>query len=479
MAKYVFITGGVTSSLGKGITAASIGKLLKGCGYNVTIKKMDPYLNLHAGQLSPEQHGEIFVLKDGTEADLDLGNYERFLDEELCAKNTATSGKIYQHILEREQRGEYGGKTVQVIPHVTNEIKSEIYMLDEYDIVIVEIGGTVGDIEGLPYLEAVRQIRNEKGKKNTLFIHVTLLPYISAASELKSKPTQHSVKELRSIGIQPDILICRTSRKLTSDIREKLSSFCNVDTEAIIENRDVKSVYEVPIVFQQQELHVIIQEKLELPIYNTDICQWKDLVEKNRSVKGFLKIGIVGDYVKVPDAYLSIITAIKHAALHVGKNIVTLLIQNNKEDVTEYLNSEEIDGIILKDEEQSKGYVYDTCVNKGIPVFCFGLESMSGYIGGTYLTVKNEEISGAIIPGKDYRFYTKKIVTGNIPKGFTGEHLPDSNMILWMQSENKKVTAISYRADFTSRLETPDPLLIDFVKACEERKTANVNPEEI
>ena len=275
MAKYIFVTGGVVSSLGKGIAAASIGCLLESRGLKVTLQKFDPYLNVDPGTMSPFQHGEVFVTDDGAETDLDLGHYERFTHAPLTQANNLTSGRIYESIIQRERRGDYLGKTVQVIPHVTNEIKSGIAKVSQgVDVVIVEIGGTVGDIESLPFLEAIRQVRHEKGRDNVVFVHVTLVPWIAAAHELKTKPTQHSVKELRAIGIQPDILLCRTEREIPEDMKEKIALFCDVETDSVIAASDVKSVYEVPVGFAGQGVDEIILRQLKLETPPRDLSKW-------------------------------------------------------------------------------------------------------------------------------------------------------------------------------------------------------------
>ena len=283
MPKYIFVTGGVVSSLGKGITAASLGRLLKSRGLKVTIQKFDPYINIDPGTMSPYQHGEVFVTDDGGETDLDLGHYERFVDINLSKSSNVTAGKIYWSVINKERKGDYLGSTVQVIPHITNEIKERIYYVgreDNADVVITEIGGTVGDIESLPFLEAIRQVRKEVGKDDTLYIHVTLIPYIAAAGELKTKPTQHSVKELRSIGIQPDIIVCRTEHEISSDMREKMALFCDIDNEAVIQNRTVQSIYQVPLILQEEGLDRIVMEKLNLKAGEEDMKEWRAMVDK-------------------------------------------------------------------------------------------------------------------------------------------------------------------------------------------------------
>jgi len=316
MAKYIFVTGGVVSSLGKGIAASSIGCLLESRGLKVTLQKFDPYLNVDPGTMSPFQHGEVFVTDDGAETDLDLGHYERFTHSALTQSNNVTSGRIYERIITRERRGDYLGKTVQVIPHVTNEIKAAVKRVSEgVDVVVVEIGGTVGDIESLPFLEAIRQMRHEHGRENTLFVHVTLVPYIAAAHELKTKPTQHSVKELRAIGIQPDLLLCRSERFLPQEMREKIALFCDVDVDAVITACDVESVYEVPLVYAQQRVDEIILRLLRLEAPARDLSKWAAMVDRLKHPQGEVDIGLVGKYVGYEDSYKSLKEALVHGGL--------------------------------------------------------------------------------------------------------------------------------------------------------------------
>lgn len=318
--KYIFVTGGVVSSLGKGITAASLGRLLKSRGYKVTVQKFDPYINIDPGTMSPYQHGEVFVTDDGAETDLDLGHYERFIDINLSKSSNVTTGKIYQSVITKERRGDYLGGTVQVIPHITNEIKSRVFRVgnnDNADFVITEIGGTVGDIESLPFLEAIRQVKKDVGKNDVLYIHVTLVPYIGAAGELKTKPTQHSVKELRSIGITPDILVCRSEHPMSEDMIAKLAMFCDVDKEAVIQNLTAKSIYQVPQLLEEQHMDDIVLQKLDMPLKPKDMSGWHDMVE--RILKHYdrkVTIAVAGKYVELQDAYISITESLKHAALH-------------------------------------------------------------------------------------------------------------------------------------------------------------------
>jgi CTP synthase len=316
MAKYIFVTGGVVSSLGKGIAASAIGCLLESRGLRVSLQKFDPYLNVDPGTLSPFQHGEVFVTDDGAETDLDLGHYERFTHSRLTQANNVTSGRIYEQIIQRERRGDYLGKTVQVIPHVTNEIKAAIKRIStDVDVVIVEIGGTVGDIESLPFLEAIRQMRHELGRDNSIFVHVTLVPWIAAAQELKTKPTQHSVKELRAIGIQPDILLCRSERFLPKDLKEKIALFCDVEPEAVITARDVNSVYEVPLVFASESVDEIILRRLALNAPPRELMRWREMLESMQNPVDEVSIGLVGKYVEYEDSYKSLKEALLHGGL--------------------------------------------------------------------------------------------------------------------------------------------------------------------
>ena len=319
MTKHIFVTGGVVSSLGKGLTSASIGMLLEQRGLRVKMQKLDPYINVDPGTMNPYQHGEVYVLDDGSETDLDLGHYERFTHSPLTRDSNYTTGQIYQSVIEKERRGEFLGKTVQVIPHITNEIKSVIAKLadEETDVVITEIGGTVGDIESLPFLEAIRQFALDTGKENCLYIHLTLVPYLKAAAELKTKPTQHSVGQLREIGIQPDILICRTEREISVESREKIALFCNVPLEAVIEERDKDfSIYEVPMSLVDNHLDELIVQKLQLKAGPLDLEQWRDLLHGLRNPQSEISIAVVGKYAEHKDAYKSIYESLDHAGMH-------------------------------------------------------------------------------------------------------------------------------------------------------------------
>ena len=324
MAKYVFITGGVVSSIGKGIVAASLGRLLKSRDYAVSILKLDPYINVDPGTMSPFQHGEVFVTDDGAETDLDLGHYERFTNTSMSRLNSVTTGSIYQAVINKERRGDYQGGTVQVIPHITNEIKERIHRVAKNtgsDVVITEIGGTVGDIESLPFMEAIRQFRKDVGRNNVVYMHVTLIPWISTAGEMKTKPTQHSVKELRSIGIQPDVLVCRSQRPLSPGIKTKISEFCDVPVECVVTSRDASSIYEVPLLLEQEGLAQQTIKLLQLEPREPNLFDWRDLVDRMNSPKTTIEIAIVGKYIQLSDAYLSVVEALGHAAIATGSEV--------------------------------------------------------------------------------------------------------------------------------------------------------------
>ncbi|MBT2292282.1 CTP synthase [Paenibacillus albidus] len=324
MTKYIFVTGGVVSSLGKGITAASLGRLLKNRGLKVTIQKFDPYLNVDPGTMSPYQHGEVFVTDDGAETDLDLGHYERFIDINLSKNNNVTTGKIYSSVISKERRGEYLGGTVQVIPHITNEIKERVFRAGREtssDVVITEIGGTVGDIESLPFLEAIRQIKSDIGRENVMYIHVTLIPYIKAAGEVKTKPTQHSVKELRSIGIQPNVIVCRTEHELSSDMKAKIALFCDIDANAVVECRDASTLYEVPLNLRDEGLDEIVVNHLKLTTPAPDMREWESMLERITKLEHTVEIAIVGKYVALHDAYLSVVESLSHAGFAANADV--------------------------------------------------------------------------------------------------------------------------------------------------------------
>ena len=323
--KYIFVTGGVVSGLGKGITAACLGRLLKARGKKVTIQKFDPYINIDPGTMSPYQHGEVFVTNDGSETDLDLGHYERFIDEKLNKYSNVTTGKIYWSVLNKERKGDYLGATVQVIPHITNMIKDCVYRVgntgEPSDVVITEIGGTVGDIESLPFLESIRQVATDVGRENVLYIHVTLIPYLAKSGEMKTKPTQHSVKELLSIGIQPDILVCRTQQPISEDMKYKMALFCNVDKDCVVQNLDADTLYQVPLMLEEEGLAKIVCRKLGMDCPEPDLTEWKAMIEKEKNRDKVTRIALVGKYVELHDAYLSIVESLHHAGIHHGTEI--------------------------------------------------------------------------------------------------------------------------------------------------------------
>ncbi len=352
--KYIFVTGGVVSGLGKGITAASLGRLLKARGYRVTMQKFDPYINMDPGTMSPYQHGEVFVTDDGAETDLDLGHYERFIDENLSINSNVTTGKIYWSVISKERRGDYGGRTVQVIPHITNEIKSKVYSVgaDKADIVITEIGGTVGDIESTPFLEAIRQVSNEVGRENCLYIHLTLVPYISTSGEQKTKPTQHSVKELLQLGIQPDIIVCRTEKPLEDGIAEKIGLFCNIPSDCVIQNLDLDTLYEVPLELEKEGLAKIVCRRLGLKDKTPDLKSWTKMVDTVKSLMTDegprVKIALVGKYVGLHDAYISVVESLKHGGIHNNVNVDISWIDSElltEDNIDSYLS--EADGILV------------------------------------------------------------------------------------------------------------------------------------
>ena len=351
MTKYIFVTGGVVSSLGKGIVAASVGRVLKNRGLKVTLQKFDPYLNVDPGTMSPYQHGEVFVTEDGAETDLDLGHYERFIDVNLGQYSNVTAGRVYSSIIEKERRGDYLGGTVQVIPHVTNEIKSRVLLAGESsdaDVVITEIGGTTGDIESLPFLEAIRQIRSDLGRENVCYIHCTLLPYIKAAGEMKTKPTQQSVKELRGLGIQPDIIVARNELALTDELRAKISLFCDIPKQNVIESRDVSNLYQLPLNLKAQKIDDIVLKHFNLTAKEADMEEWTSLVERVDNLKDEVRIALVGKYVELHDAYISVVESLKHAGYKHNSKVKIDWIQSEditEENVHEYLK--EADGILV------------------------------------------------------------------------------------------------------------------------------------
>ena len=385
MTKYIFVTGGVVSGLGKGITAASLGRLLKARGLKIAAQKLDPYINVDPGTMSPFQHGEVYVTDDGAETDLDLGHYERFIDEDLNKFSNLTTGKVYWNVLNKERKGDYLGETVQVIPHITDEIKSFIYSVGKKtnaDVVITEIGGTTGDIESQPFLEAIRQVSTEVGRRNCLFIHVTLVPFISGSDEPKSKPTQHSVKELRGLGIQPDMIVCRVDQPLTDDIRHKISMFCNVQPDCVIENRTVPVLYQAPLMLEQSHFCDIVCRELALACRKSDMSEWYEMIDRIDNRKGTVKIALVGKYVRLHDAYLSVAEALQHAGFENGVKVDIDWVDSeeiNDSTVDKLLSGS--DGVILPGGFGHRGIegmvcAANFCRVRNIPYFgiCLGMQ---------------------------------------------------------------------------------------------------------
>ncbi len=525
--KYVFITGGVVSGIGKGITAASLGRLLKARGLSVTMQKFDPYINIDPGTMSPYQHGEVFVTDDGAETDLDLGHYERFIDENLSVNSNVTTGKIYWSVITKERRGDYLGGTVQVIPHITNEIKDRIFRVgkdNKTDVVITEVGGTVGDIESLPFLEAIRQVAGDVGRENCMYIHVTLVPYIPTSGEQKSKPTQHSVKELLSLGIQPDMIVCRSEQPLSRDLRGKIGLFCNITSDAVIQNLDAKSIYEVPLMMEKEGLAKGVCKRLGLVCTEPDLTLWAGVVEKMGNLKHTVRIALVGKYVALHDAYISIVESLKHAGISQNAEIDILWVDAEKvtsENVDKLLAG--ADGILIpggfgdrgiEGKIESARYARE----KDIPYFgiCLGMQvavieyarNMLGMAGAN---------SAEIAPGTPYpvidlmpeqkdvsekggtmrlglypcKLHQKSRVAAEYTQALiyerhrhryefnneyrevfkgSGMHFvgtsPDERLVEIVELPDKKwYTGVQFHPEFKSRLSKPHPLFEGFIKA--------------
>lgn len=525
--KYIFVTGGVVSSLGKGITAASLGRLLKNRGLKVTIQKFDPYINVDPGTMSPYQHGEVFVTDDGAETDLDLGHYERFIDINLSKNSNVTTGKIYSTVISKERRGEYLGGTVQVIPHITNEIKDRVFRAGKEagsDVVITEIGGTVGDIESLPFLEAIRQIKSDIGRDNVMYIHVTLIPYIKAAGEVKTKPTQHSVKELRSIGIQPNMIVCRTEYPLADDLKRKIALFCDIDANAVIECRDAPTLYEVPLNLREQGLDDYVVKHLNLSVGAPDMAEWEALVNRVKTLKKTTEIAIVGKYVALHDAYLSIVESLAHAGIDADAEVVIRWV--NAEEITpnnvdELLGG--IQGILVPGGFGDRGIEGKITAirysrENGIPFFgiCLGMQvavveyarSMAGLDGANSSEIHPatpypvidllpeqkdiEDLGGTMRLG----LYPCKLVPGSLASQCYGDELvyerhrhryefnneyrerielagllisgtsPDGRLVEMIELPGHPwFLAVQFHPEFTSRPNRPQPLFREFVKA--------------
>jgi len=519
--KYIFVTGGVASSLGKGIVSASLAKLLQARGYSVTIQKLDPYINVDPGTLDPYEHGECYVTLDGAETDLDLGHYERFLNVPTSQANSVTTGKIYQTVINKERNGDYHGKTVQVIPHITDEIKKRIKLLgqgNKFDIVLTEIGGTVGDIESLPYIESVRQIRWELGVQNCLVIHLTLVPYMSSAGESKTKPTQHSVKDLLETGIQPDILVLRTDRPLNTELKRKVALFCNVDEDAVIESVDVSTIYEVPLKMLEQDLDKIAVKKLVLPVKKEpDLSEWRKFLEKLKNPKHSIAMGIVGKYVELPDAYKSIIESFVHAGSINECKIDIKYIQSENIDENNLASKlQGLNGILVAPGSGSRGVDGEIltakyCRENNIPFFgislgmqCAVIEFARNVLGfeGAHSTEIDDKTKYPVIDlinegamrlggykciiskgSKVYDTYGKPEVIerhrhryefnnkyiddfrkyGMEPVGIN----PESGLVeIFELSGHKWFIGTQFYPEYSSTVLNPHPLFVGFVKAC-------------
>ncbi len=527
--KYVFVTGGVTSSLGKGIISSSLAKLLQARGYSVTIQKLDPYINVDPGTLNPYEHGECYVTIDGAETDLDLGHYERFLNVPTSQANNVTTGRIYQTVINKERKGDYLGKTVQIIPHITDEIKRRIKLVgsgNKFDIVITEIGGTVGDIESLPYIESVRQLKWEVGSRNCIVIHLTLVPYLTASGELKTKPTQHSVKALLEAGIQPDILVLRTEKNLTDDIKRKVALFCNVEEKAVIESVDVSTIYEVPLKMLEEQLDQTVLRKFELPISEEPpLTEWREFLKRLKNPKHFIRVGLVGKYVELPDAYKSISESFIHSgAMNECKVDVEYIHSEDitAENVNEKLNglkgilvapgfgSRGIDGKILTAKYARENNIpfLGICLGMQCAVIEFArnvlhldgahsteinhktkypvidlMEEQKSVIdkGGTMrlgsykCTITKGSLANKIYGKTDIierhrhryefndRFYDDFKNNGMVPSGIN----PESNLVEIMEIPGHKwFIGVQFHPEYSSTVVNPHPLFVNFIKAC-------------
>jgi CTP synthase len=539
--KYVFVTGGVVSSLGKGITAASLGRLLKARGLKVVLQKLDPYINVDPGTMNPFQHGEVFVTDDGGETDLDLGHYERFTGEHLRRDSNVTTGSIYQTVIQKERRGDYLGDTVQVIPHITNEIKSRVRRLgeiDDVDVVIAEIGGTVGDIEGLPYLEAIRQLRKDVGRDNTLYIHVTLVPFIAASDELKSKPTQHSVAELRSRGIQPDVIVVRSDRSIDEQVRRKISLFCDVEPNAVISVPDANDIYEVPLMLRSAGLDDVVVDRLSIEAGEPDLTAWEALVAKSASVEGEVTVGVVGKYVDLPDAYLSVVEALRHAALANGVSLDLRWVPSD--DLPGLLGSsylEDLDGILVPGGFGGRGiegkvFAVRHAREQRVPYLglCLGLQCAVIEYARNVVGL-NEAHSGEFDPTSPHRvidlmdsqqdvndlggtmrlgLYAAKLADGSLVRKLYGEELiyerhrhryevnnryrkdleaaglrlsgvsPDEQLVEVIEVPGHPFfLASQFHPEFKSRPDDPHPMFLGFVEAAIRYRKERLRPEPV
>ncbi len=527
MTKYIFVTGGVVSSLGKGIVAASLGRLLKNRGLNVTIQKFDPYINIDPGTMSPYQHGEVFVTDDGAETDLDLGHYERFIDINLNKYSNVTTGKVYSTVIQKERRGDYLGGTVQVIPHITNEIKDRLLRAAKTakaDVVITEIGGTVGDIESLPFLEAIRQMRSDLGRDEVMYVHCTLIPYLGAAKEMKTKPTQHSVKELRSLGIQPNLIVVRTEHPVPQDMKDKIALFCDIKPEEVIESRDVDVIYEMPLRLQEQHMDQIVLDHFGIEAPEANMTEWNALVDKVKSLKNSVRIGLVGKYVELQDAYISVVEALKHAGFAFDSEIEVDWINAehiNADNVAEKLK--DCDGILVPGGFGDRGVEGKIAATQfarenNVPFFgiCLGMQLASVEFGRNIMNLEGahsselnaktpfpvidllpeqkdiEDLGGTLRLGlypaklekgsKAHEAYGEELVYErhrhryefnneyreafeNAGFKFTGTS-PDGRLVEIIEvADHPWFVACQFHPEFISRPNRPQPLFRDFVKA--------------
>lgn len=487
MSKYIFVTGGVVSSLGKGITAASLGRLLKARGLKVAMQKLDPYINLDPGRMSPYQHGEVFVTEDGAETDLDLGHYERFTDENTNRYSNFTSGKIYWSVLNKERRGEYEGATVQVIPHITNEIKDTVYTLaksTEADVIITEIGGTVGDIESLPFLEAIRQIKNEVGIENTMYIHVTLVPYLNSAEEAKTKPTQHSVKELRSIGIHPDAIVTRSARPLSQDMIDKIALFCDIRKEAVIQATDMDSIYEIPLNFKKAGFDEFVVSRLGLKAGQSDTSNWEKFVSKIKNPRGYVTVGLVGKYVELKDAYMSVAESLNLAGVDNDFEVKIEWIHSadvTADNVDRHLGK--LDGIVVPDGTGDRGIEGKILAiryarENNLPFFGIGLgmqlaavefcRNVLGYDNAHSLEFNSQTNYAVAIEGKESRIgaRTLKVLPGSkayeiyqseeISERHRNKYELNNEYLEEMASQGMLVSGLEVEENLAEILEIPD-----------------------
>jgi len=488
-AKYVFVTGGVVSGLGKGITVASLGRLFKSRGFKVVTQKFDPYINIDPGNLDPLEHGEVFVLDDGAQTDLDLGHYERFIGENLTENSAMTMGKIYESVLNKERAGMYKGRTVQVIPHITNEIKDRVQKAGNADIVITEVGGTVGDIESLPILEAIRQIAHDVGREDVVYVHITLVPYLDYAGEMKTKPSQHSVKELLSRGIQPDIIVCRSDRVISAELRDKLALFCNVEAKCIIQNTNAESIYQVPLLLEEEGFADVVCQKLRLPPVKPDLTEWRALVERQLNPKAHVTLGIVGQYVALHDAYLSVVEALHHAGVHHQLQINIKWVHDTEVEAKGAAAClSDVSGILIADgiddlDSAGNSLAADFARQESIPFLGIG--------GGAFFGMKSSLKSAGMVmdkaagskqiklsESKVADSYAKDVIEERFRGRFSFDTDSPLNQEEWLlfgeqavaeYKEHPWYVCVQFRPEYKSALTKPNPIFIGFIKQAQEK----------